>query len=107
MESEGRTKFIERGSHKGKGLAVFTSGGDSQGIFTNYNLILIKFLNETTFFCIYLTGMNAAVRAVVRMGIYLGCKVHFIKEGYQGMVDGGENIVEASWSSVSSIIHKV
>lgn len=23
-------KFIERGAHKGKGLAVFTSGGDSQ-----------------------------------------------------------------------------
>lgn len=51
--------------------------------------------------------MNAAVRAVVRMGIYLGCKVFFIKEGYQGMVDGGNNIVEANWSSVSSIIHKV
>lgn len=44
-------RFIERGSHKGKGIAVFTSGGDSQ-------------------------GMNAAVRAVVRMGIYLGCKVN-------------------------------
>ena len=53
------------------------------------------------------TGMNAAVRAVVRMGIYLGCKVFFIKEGYQGMVDGGDNIVEATWASVSSIIHKV
>lgn len=51
--------------------------------------------------------MNAAVRAVVRMGIYLGCKVFFIKEGYQGMIDGGEYIVEANWSSVSSIIHKV
>lgn len=56
--------------------------------------------------CLF-TGMNAAVRAVVRMGIYLGCKVFFIKEGYQGMVDGGSNIVEANWSSVSSIIHKV
>lgn len=43
-------KYIGRGSQKGKGIAVFTSGGDSQ-------------------------GMNAAVRAVVRMGIYLGCKV--------------------------------
>ncbi|XP_066585048.1 ATP-dependent 6-phosphofructokinase isoform X2 [Prorops nasuta] len=74
-------RFIKPGSHKGKGLAVFTSGGDSQ-------------------------GMNAAVRAVVRMGIYLGCKVFFIKEGYQGMVDGGDNIVEATWSSVSCIIHK-
>lgn len=68
--------------------------------------------------------MNAAVRAVVRMGIYLGCKVCFIREGYQGkiscinnlwnqyiwiflgMVDGGDCIVEANWSSVSSIIHK-
>ncbi|CAH2238265.1 jg11543 [Pararge aegeria aegeria] len=40
------------------------------------------------------------------MGIYLGCKVYFIREGYQGMVDGGDNIEEANWSSVSSIIHK-
>ncbi len=24
--------------------------------------------------------MNAAVRAIVRMGIYLGCKVYFIHE---------------------------
>ena len=69
-------KLIERGSQKGKGIAVFTSGGDSQ-------------------------GMNAAVRAVVRFGIYLGCKVYFIREGYQGMVDGGSCIVEADWASVS------
>lgn len=74
-------KFIQFGAHRGKGIAVFTSGGDSQ-------------------------GMNAAVRAVVRMGIYLGCKVYFIKEGYQGIVDGGDNVVEATWSSVSSIIHR-
>uniref|UniRef100_A0A240PMF4 ATP-dependent 6-phosphofructokinase n=1 Tax=Anopheles atroparvus TaxID=41427 RepID=A0A240PMF4_ANOAO len=74
-------RFIHHGAHKGKGIAVFTSGGDSQ-------------------------GMNAAVRAVVRMGIYVGCKVYFIREGYQGMVDGGEHIVEANWSSVSSIIHR-
>nr|CAD7404622.1 unnamed protein product [Timema poppensis] len=82
MDPYDRKRFIERGSHKGKGIAVFTSGGDSQ-------------------------GMNAAVRAVVRMAIYLGCKIFFIKEGYQGMVDGGDNIVEANWASVSSIIHKV
>lgn len=43
-------RFIQHGAQKGKGIAVFTSGGDSQ-------------------------GMNAAVRAVVRMGIYVGCKV--------------------------------
>ncbi|EHH64518.1 6-phosphofructokinase type C, partial [Macaca fascicularis] len=49
-------------------------------------------------------GMNAAVRAVVRMGIYVGAKVYFIYEGYQGMVDGGANIAEADWESVSSIL---
>ncbi|KAI4470917.1 phosphofructokinase [Holotrichia oblita] len=81
MEQKAGHKFVERGAYRGKGLAVFTSGGDSQ-------------------------GMNAAVRSVVRMGTYLGCKVYFIKEGYQGMVDGGEYIEEANWSSVSSIIHK-
>uniref|UniRef100_T1IV69 6-phosphofructokinase n=1 Tax=Strigamia maritima TaxID=126957 RepID=T1IV69_STRMM len=74
-------KFIASGSQKGKGIAVFTSGGDSQ-------------------------GMNSAVRAVVRMGIYMGANVFFIKEGYQGMVDGGNNIIEAKWASVSSIISK-
>ena len=46
------------GSQAGKGIAVFTSGGDSQ-------------------------GMNAAVRAVVRFGLFLGCRVFFIREGYQ------------------------
>lgn len=30
MEEE-KKRFIERGSHRGKGLAVMTSGGDSQG----------------------------------------------------------------------------
>ncbi|XP_009069149.1 PREDICTED: ATP-dependent 6-phosphofructokinase, platelet type isoform X1 [Acanthisitta chloris] len=48
--------------------------------------------------------MNAAVRAVVRMGIYVKAKVYFVYEGYQGMVDGGDNIVEVSWESVSSIL---
>uniref|UniRef100_A0A665XEN0 ATP-dependent 6-phosphofructokinase, platelet type-like n=1 Tax=Echeneis naucrates TaxID=173247 RepID=A0A665XEN0_ECHNA len=48
--------------------------------------------------------MNGAVRAVVRMGIYVGAKVYFIHEGYQGMVDGGDNIKEATWESVSSML---
>lgn len=70
---------ISHGAWAGHGIGVFTSGGDSQ-------------------------GMNAAVRAVVRMGFYIGCKVYFIKEGYEGMVNGGDNIEEASWASVSSIL---
>ncbi|XP_071855230.1 ATP-dependent 6-phosphofructokinase, muscle type-like isoform X1 [Apostichopus japonicus] len=64
---------------EGKSLAVFTSGGDSQ-------------------------GMNAAVRAVVRMGIYVGFRVFAIHEGYQGMVDGGDHIQEMGWKDVSGII---
>ncbi|XP_053876967.1 ATP-dependent 6-phosphofructokinase, platelet type isoform X1 [Malaclemys terrapin pileata] len=72
-------KFFENLSGAGKAIGVLTSGGDAQ-------------------------GMNAAVRAVVRMGIYVEAKVYFIYEGYQGMVDGGDNIVEVSWESVSSIL---
>jgi hypothetical protein len=34
-------RFIERGSHKGKGLAVFTSGGDSQGMVILYLAIRV------------------------------------------------------------------
>uniref|UniRef100_A0A3Q3W615 ATP-dependent 6-phosphofructokinase n=1 Tax=Mola mola TaxID=94237 RepID=A0A3Q3W615_MOLML len=71
--------FFENLSGAGKAIAVLTSGGDAQ-------------------------GMNAAVRAVVRMGLYVGAKVYFIHEGYQGMVDGGENIEEATWESVSSML---
>ena len=47
-----------------------------------------------------------SIYSIDRFGLYLGCKVYFIKEGYKGMIDGGENIVEAGWSDVSGIIHK-
>ncbi|XP_032122008.1 ATP-dependent 6-phosphofructokinase, platelet type [Sapajus apella] len=48
-------KLLEHLSGAGKAIGVLTSGGDAQ-------------------------GMNAAVRAVVRMGIYVGAKVYFIYE---------------------------
>ena len=54
-------KTIFSGLGIGKTLAVLTSGGDAQ-------------------------GMNAAVRAVVRMGIYCGASVCIIREGYQGEI---------------------
>uniref|UniRef100_A0A669C1Y0 ATP-dependent 6-phosphofructokinase n=1 Tax=Oreochromis niloticus TaxID=8128 RepID=A0A669C1Y0_ORENI len=63
----------------GRSIAVLTSGGDAQ-------------------------GMNAAVRATVRVGIYTGAKVYFVHEGYQGLVDGGENICLATWESVSMML---
>ncbi|XP_029698858.1 ATP-dependent 6-phosphofructokinase, platelet type isoform X4 [Takifugu rubripes] len=78
-QPDGKKIFFENLSGAGKAIAVLTSGGDAQ-------------------------GMNAAVRAVVRMGLYVGAKVYFIHEGYQGMVDGGDNIREASWESVSSML---
>ncbi|XP_060778501.1 ATP-dependent 6-phosphofructokinase, platelet type isoform X3 [Neoarius graeffei] len=79
MSKPDNKKFFENLSGAGKAIAVLTSGGDAQ-------------------------GMNAAVRAVVRMGIYVGAKVYFIHEGYQGMVDGGDNIEEATWEGVSSML---
>ncbi|XP_039522459.1 ATP-dependent 6-phosphofructokinase, platelet type isoform X4 [Pimephales promelas] len=79
MAQPDNKKFFENLTGAGKSIAVLTSGGDAQ-------------------------GMNAAVRAVVRMGIYVGAKVYFVHEGYQGMVDGGDNIKEAKWESVSSML---
>uniref|UniRef100_A0A8C1DXT1 ATP-dependent 6-phosphofructokinase n=1 Tax=Cyprinus carpio carpio TaxID=630221 RepID=A0A8C1DXT1_CYPCA len=54
--------------------------------------------------CVISAGMNAAVRAVTRMGIYVGAKVYLIYEGYQGLVDGGDHIKLANWQSVTNII---
>ncbi|KAF7667734.1 hypothetical protein LDENG_00051570 [Lucifuga dentata] len=48
--------------------------------------------------------MNAAVRAAVRVGLYTGANVFFVHEGYQGLVDGGDNIHPASWESVSMML---
>uniref|UniRef100_A0AAR2IYA9 6-phosphofructokinase type B n=1 Tax=Pygocentrus nattereri TaxID=42514 RepID=A0AAR2IYA9_PYGNA len=77
MTSQGLEKLRMTGA--GKAIAVLTSGGDAQ-------------------------GMNAALRAVTRMGIYVGAKVYLIYEGYQGLVDGGDNIKLAHWHSVTNII---
>lgn len=46
-----------------KKIGVLTSGGDAP-------------------------GMNAAIRAVVRCGIYNGCQVFGIYGGYQGLING-------------------
>lgn len=56
-------------------IAVMTSGGDSP-------------------------GMNAAVRAVVRTGIYYGCDVYAIYEGYEGLLKGGNLLKKMQWSDV-------
>lgn len=63
-----------------KRIAVFTSGGDAQ-------------------------GMNAAVRSVVRTALNKGLEVYAIYEGYQGMVEGGDKIRPMSWDSVGGIMH--
>ena len=62
-------------------IAVLTSGGDAQ-------------------------GMNAAVRAVVRASIRFGAEVFAIRNGFQGAIDGGEQIKPLSWSDVSGIQHQ-
>jgi 6-phosphofructokinase 1 len=64
-----------------KRIGVLTSGGDAQ-------------------------GMNAAVRAVVRIALDRGFEVFAIYEGYQGMVDGGDRIRPMSWNDVGGILHK-
>uniref|UniRef100_A0A665UCD2 ATP-dependent 6-phosphofructokinase n=1 Tax=Echeneis naucrates TaxID=173247 RepID=A0A665UCD2_ECHNA len=58
--------------------------------------------HRSCYLCV--SGMNAAVRATVRVGLYTGAKVYFVHEGYQGLVDGGENIRPATWESVSMML---
>jgi 6-phosphofructokinase 1 len=66
---------------RAKSLAVLTSGGDA-------------------------AGMNAAVRAVVRAGLAADLDVYTVYEGFQGLVDGGESIREATSASVGGILHQ-
>ena len=47
--------------------------------------------------------MNAAVRAVVRFGLYLGCKVYFIREGYQGMVSNQKFVLSLKCQQIDLI----
>jgi 6-phosphofructokinase 1 len=62
-----------------KKIGVLTSGGDAP-------------------------GMNAAIRAVVRYGIFNNISVVGIKNGFRGLVEGDS--VEMSLSSVADIIHR-
>jgi 6-phosphofructokinase 1 len=60
-------------------IAVLTSGGDSP-------------------------GMNAAVRAVVRTGLYNGLEVYGIMRGYQGLIE--DDIFKMESRSVANIIQR-
>jgi 6-phosphofructokinase 1 len=62
-------------------IAVFTSGGDA-------------------------SGMNAAVRAVVRSALHHGIEPYAILEGYAGMVAGGDHIRPFGSDDVGGILHR-
>lgn len=49
-------------------------------------------------------GMNAAIRAVVRAGIYKGCQMFGIYDGYQGLINGNIELLRSS--DVSNIIQR-
>ena len=60
-----------------KRIALLTSGGDAP-------------------------GMNAAIRAVVRSGIYYGMEVYGVERGYAGLIE--DNIIPMEMRSVSNIV---
>ncbi|NOZ50435.1 MAG: 6-phosphofructokinase [Chloroflexi bacterium] len=62
-------------------VAIITSGGDAP-------------------------GMNAAIRAAVRMALHGGLEVYGIHNGWQGAVDGGEAIEKMTWGSVGGILQR-
>ncbi len=49
-------------------------------------------------------GMNAAIRAVVRTGLYYGMEVYGIMRGYQGMIE--DDIYQMDSRSVANIIQR-
>ncbi len=62
-----------------KKIAVLTSGGDAP-------------------------GMNAAIRAVVRMASHRGIDVVGVKRGYNGLING--DIIDLKTNDVSDIVHR-
>lgn len=62
-----------------KNIAVFTSGGDAQ-------------------------GMNACIRAIVRAGIYHQINVYGVTDGFNGLIDDDFQLMD--YRSVSNIISK-
>ncbi len=52
------------------------------------------------------SGMNAAVRAVVRTALDRGLEVYGIFEGYRGLIEGGDRVRPLTWNSVGGIIHR-
>lgn len=52
------------------------------------------------------SGMNAAVRAVVRTALHRGVEIFGVHEGYLGLIEGGDRIRPMSWDSVGGIIHR-
>lgn len=52
------------------------------------------------------SGMNAALRAIVRTALDRGLDVYGISEGYRGLIDGGDRIRPLGWNDVGGIIHR-
>ena len=72
-------KDSKKGVNAMKRIGVLTSGGDAP-------------------------GMNAAIRAVVRMGLAKGMEVYGIQKGYAGLLKG--MVHEMNARSVSDILHR-
>jgi len=49
-------------------------------------------------------GMNAALRAVVRVALDRGMEVFGVYEGYEGLIHGGEMIRPLGWNDVGGIL---
>ncbi len=76
---QNENEYLQMAEKKVTKIGVLTSGGDSP-------------------------GMNAAIRAVVRTGIYNGIEVYGIMRGYSGMIDG--DIFKMESKSVANIIQR-
>ncbi len=52
------------------------------------------------------SGMNAAIRAVVRTALDRGFEVFGIHEGFNGLIEGRDRVSQMTWNSVGGTIHR-
>eukprot|EP00039_Didymoeca_costata_P010243 m.137576 g.137576 ORF g.137576 m.137576 type:complete len:908 (-) comp14753_c0_seq1:201-2924(-) len=66
------------GELKTKRVAIITSGGDAP-------------------------GMNAALRSCVAVCLSEGARVFGVRQGYKGLYEGGQRILEVNWGSIEDV----
>lgn len=102
-------------SENHKNVAIFTSGGDAQGMNAAVRAaagVCLKY--GANVYAIHNVGDSSGFYFMKRSphphtcsSTHLLIHSHHGSQGYQGMVDGGECIEQLTWTSICDIMHRV